>query len=46
MEAQVQGSEYDQTITHKNIYAGYTRFVKYSTVSVIVLLVLMALFLL
>ncbi|OSQ36589.1 aa3-type cytochrome c oxidase subunit IV [Thalassospira mesophila] len=46
MEAPVQGNDYDQAHTHKDIYAGYTRFVKYSTGSVIVLVILMALFLL
>jgi Ni,Fe-hydrogenase I cytochrome b subunit len=46
MEAPVQGNDYELTNTHKDIYAGYTRFVKYSTGSVIALVVLMALFLL
>ncbi|AUG52355.1 hypothetical protein CSC3H3_06225 [Thalassospira marina] len=46
MEAPVQGNDYELTSTHKDIYAGYTRFVKYATGSVIAIVVLMALFLL
>ncbi|WP_114088601.1 aa3-type cytochrome c oxidase subunit IV [Thalassospira profundimaris] len=42
----MQGNDYDLTSTHKNIYDGYVRFIKYSTGSVIAIVVLMALFLL
>lgn len=45
MEATLQGNDYDQTQTHVEIYNGFTTFMKWSTLSVIGILVLMAIFL-
>ena len=45
-EASLQGNDYELTETHVSIYHGYTNFVKWGTISIIALLVLMAIFLL
>ena len=45
-EARLQGNDYELTETHVDIYNGYTSFVKWGTISVIAILVLMAIFLL
>ena len=45
-EANVQGSDYDEVETHVENYHGFTKVVTYGTGSVIVLLILMAIFLL
>jgi hypothetical protein len=45
-EANLQGNDYDLTETHVSIYHGYVNFVKWGTISIIALLVLMAIFLL
>jgi len=45
-EANLQGNDYELTETHVSIYHGYTNFVKWGTISIIALLVLMATFLL
>ncbi len=42
----MQGNDYGLTETHVSIYPGYTNFVKWDTISIIDLLVLMAIFLL
>jgi len=42
----LQGNDYELTETHVSIYHGYTNFVKWGTISIIALLVLMAIFLL
>lgn len=42
----MQGSDYDEVETHVENYHGFTKFVTYGTGSVIVLLILMAIFLL
>jgi len=45
-EANLQGNDYELTETHVSIYHGYTNFVKWGTISIIALLILMAIFLL
>jgi|TARA_R110001583_G_scaffold71050_6_gene200601 hypothetical protein len=45
-EASLQGNDYELTETHVSIYHGYVNFVKWGTISIIALLVLMAIFLL
>jgi hypothetical protein len=45
-EANLQGNDYELTDTHVSIYHGYTNFVKWGTISIISLLILMAIFLL
>jgi len=45
-EASLQGNDYELTETHVSIYHGYTNFVKWGTISIIALLILMAIFLL
>jgi|TARA_Y100001934_G_C11606700_1_gene430224 hypothetical protein len=42
----LQGNDYELTETHVAIYDGFTSFVKWGTISIIALLVLMAIFLL
>ncbi|MCC9625754.1 aa3-type cytochrome c oxidase subunit IV [Thalassospira sp. MA62] len=42
----MQGNEYEFTDTHVDIYHGFVSFVKWSTISIVVLLILMAIFLL
>ena len=42
----MQGNDYELTETHVSIYHGYVNFVKWGTISIIALLVLMAIFLL
>ncbi|WP_197460792.1 aa3-type cytochrome c oxidase subunit IV [Thalassospira sp. MCCC 1A02491] len=45
-EVDLQGNDYELTETHVAIYEGFTSFVKWSTISVIAILILMAIFLL
>lgn len=45
-EASLQGNDYELTETHVDIYNGYTVFMKWGTISVIAILILMATFLL
>ncbi len=45
-EADLQGKDYELTNTHVDIYNGYTVFMKWGTLSVIGVLILMAIFLL
>ena len=45
-EANLQGKDYELAETHVSIYNGYTNFVKWGTISIISLLILMAIFLL
>ena len=40
----MQGNDYELTETHVSIYHGYTNFVKWGTISIIALLILMAIF--
>ncbi|MFH1804881.1 MAG: aa3-type cytochrome c oxidase subunit IV [Pseudomonadota bacterium] len=41
----MQGNDYELTNKHVEIYNGFTKFVLYGTISVIVILSLMAIFL-
>jgi len=45
-EASLQGKDYELTETHVDIYNGFTVFMKWGTLSVIGVLILMAIFLL
>lgn len=42
----MQGKNYELTKTHVDIYNGYTVFMKWGTLSVVAILILMAIFLL